>query len=144
MCVLALQSKAEPPQADLGLTLRMLEIFVTLYLSAEMALEVMTLMTAQKRKQWFSSPWTYIDIGVLAVSWLYLVEPENKIVEVARVARVLRPIRTLRLFHSVEVRSYKRNYKHLHRFIIIRDATDDVLADRLSWTASPTVSSRKH
>ena len=103
MVVLAMQSEASPPMGDHGLTLRILEIFVTIYLSAEMALEFLTAMTAMRQLQWLKSPWTWIEIFVLAVSWLYLLDPMNKFVKVCRVMRILRPIRSLRLFHSVEV-----------------------------------------
>ena len=101
MVVLAMQSKAAPPLGDLGLTLRILEIFVTIYLSAEMALEFFTAMTRMRQLQWLRSPWTWIEITVLAVSWSYILSPDSRFVDICRVLRIMRPIRSLRLFHSI-------------------------------------------
>eukprot|EP01052_Picozoa_sp_SAG31_P038514 SAG31_NODE_5164_length_2705_cov_1.179586_1_plen_898_part_01 len=101
MVVLAMQSPADPPSGDLGLTLRILEIFVTIYLSAEMALEYFSAMTRRRELRWLRSPWTWIEVLVLVVSWGYLLAPESRLIDVCRVLRVLRPIRSLRLFHSV-------------------------------------------
>eukprot|EP01050_Picozoa_sp_SAG11_P020525 SAG11_NODE_3472_length_2427_cov_1.326890_2_plen_316_part_01 len=103
MVVLAMQSKADPPVGDLGLTLRVCEIFVTVYLSVELLLEFTVAMTRMRQLQFLRSFWTWIDILVLVVSWMYLAAPDEKVVGIARVLRILRPIRSLRLFHSVGV-----------------------------------------
>lgn len=48
------------------------------------------------------NPWILIDIVVLAVSWIYLLNPAS-IFSIGRVLRVLRPLRTLRMLSDINV-----------------------------------------
>ena len=100
--VLANESKAVPPKTQLAATMKIAEIFVTLFLSFEVFLAVFVKMTSAQRKKIMRHPWVVIDIFVLVVSWLYLYDPK-RIYSIGRVMRVLRPLRTLRMLSDINV-----------------------------------------
>eukprot|EP01043_Picozoa_sp_COSAG02_P021110 COSAG02_NODE_1062_length_14852_cov_93.088660_2_plen_3370_part_00 len=103
MWVLINDSPAQPPDFDLALLLRVVEIFVTVFLSLEMSLELAAHLYARdKLSKYVLNFWTLLDIFVLTVSWFYLYSP-NRFVGVCRVLRVLRPMRTIRIFESVQI-----------------------------------------
>ena len=103
MYVLINDSPAQPPQWDSALLLRIVEMFVTVFLSLEMSLELAThLLAKESFAKYILNPWTVLDIFVLIVSWFYLYSP-NRFVGVCRVLRVLRPMRTIRIFESVQI-----------------------------------------
>lgn len=103
MYVLAVDSPADPPQESSALLLRVIEIFVTVFLSLELTLELLTHIAGQGGlKKYLMNPWTQLDIVVLSVSWWYLYFP-SRLVGVCRALRVLRPVRTIRIFESVQI-----------------------------------------
>eukprot|EP01052_Picozoa_sp_SAG31_P028110 SAG31_NODE_2685_length_5256_cov_2.839442_3_plen_1432_part_01 len=104
MIVLALQSPAFPPDANLDLPLRMMEFFVTVFLSMELSLELAanSLQGTKKMLGFFRNPWHLVDMFVLVVSWAYIYYP-TRFVGVCRALRVLRPMRTVRIFESVSI-----------------------------------------
>lgn len=57
--------------------------------------------TKAERARILHKPWILIDIGVLLISWAYLVEP-LRIFSIGRVLRVLRPLRTLRMLSDIQ------------------------------------------
>jgi hypothetical protein len=84
MYVLAVDSPANPPEESSALLLRVIEIFVTVFLSLELTLELLTHMAGEGRlKKYLQNPWTQLDILVLSVSWCYLYYP-NRLVGVCR------------------------------------------------------------
>ena len=108
MYVLALQSTAVPPNIEQQFTLRIIEIFVTVFISFEMWLQLI-MKLGKKIYSWhaywdyFKDPWNAVDIFVVVVSWLYLLVPDSKWTSIGRVLRVVRPMRSLRLISSVQL-----------------------------------------
>ena len=104
--VLAIQSPAAPPSKDLGIVLRIGEIFVALFLTVEVFIEVAISKTKAERRKIFRDPWVTTDIVVLICSWFYIWElyPDwMRVFSIGRVLRVLRPLRTLRMLQSIGI-----------------------------------------
>eukprot|EP01048_Picozoa_sp_COSAG05_P007046 COSAG05_NODE_484_length_9355_cov_5.704840_3_plen_2541_part_01 len=102
--VLAIQSPTAPPSKDLAIVLRIGEIFVALFLTVEVFIEVAISMTNAERKKVFRDPWLTIDFIVLFASWCYIWEVYSewmRVFSIGRVLRVLRPLRTLRMLSSI-------------------------------------------
>jgi hypothetical protein len=108
MYVLALDSPADPPLKDDALVLRILEVFVTVFLTFELLLGCVATWWAQRSnhqfrmRRFFLNFWTLTDVFVLFVSWLYLYS-KWQMVGVCRALRVVRPMRTVRIFESVQI-----------------------------------------
>jgi hypothetical protein len=104
MYVLASQVPAIPPDPDTFLAVRILEVFVTVFLSMEMGLELSATLLSEDKvaaiKHYLTDPWVVIDIINLVAYWWYIISP-NKITAIGRVLRVIRPLRSLRLLPSV-------------------------------------------
>eukprot|EP01047_Picozoa_sp_COSAG01_P004837 COSAG01_NODE_161_length_23642_cov_713.337000_6_plen_671_part_00 len=100
--ILGNQSRTAPPSSDLNVVMRIGEIFVTLFMSVELFIEVGISMTPAERRRLPQSPWLMNDLFVLIISWAYLVSP-LRLFSIARVLRVLRPLRTLRMLSSINV-----------------------------------------
>ena len=75
---------------------------MTLFLSFEVMIDVAFKMTKAEFLHLNRNPWILIDIVVLAVSWMYLLNPAS-IFSIGRVLRVLRPLRTLRMLSDIGV-----------------------------------------
>ena len=67
MYVLSRQSPAFPPEAEEAVFLRTIEIFLTIFLTLEMALELLTCGAIG----FFTDPWHLVDLFVLLTFWLY-------------------------------------------------------------------------
>eukprot|EP01052_Picozoa_sp_SAG31_P010548 SAG31_NODE_580_length_13940_cov_16.175349_10_plen_2543_part_00 len=108
MYVLAKQSYAEPPNVDEAFTLRIIEIYVTVFVSLEMWLQLTIklgshITSVRAYVKYFKDPWNIVDIFVIVVSWLYLLAPYSRWISIGRVLRVMRPVRSLRLVSGVQL-----------------------------------------
>jgi hypothetical protein len=102
--VLALQSKTVPPSGDLAVVLSMGEVFVTLFLTVDVSIQVVICMTRAERANILKgkSPWVTMDILALLASWAHLAaDTQWRIFSLGRVLRVLRPMRTLRMLSDI-------------------------------------------
>ena len=108
MYVMAKQGYVDPPDAEEQFTLRIVEIYVTVFISFEMWLQILIKLGANLTSpkayiDYFKDPWNVVDIFVLVVSWLYLLAPSNRWVSIGRVLRIVRPMRSLRLISGVQL-----------------------------------------
>jgi hypothetical protein len=123
MWVLAQQCPAFPPADDTATLLRSVEIFVTLFYTLELSLELVVVMASQARTaEYFRNPWHITDFFCLGCFWTYLSYPVllsfiptdaadylhvPKLcpawISVGRAGRVVRPVRTLRLLGDVSL-----------------------------------------
>eukprot|EP01050_Picozoa_sp_SAG11_P023235 SAG11_NODE_4616_length_1833_cov_1.065744_1_plen_284_part_10 len=107
MYVLAHQSRAQPPDLDRAFKLKLVEIFVTVFVSLELWLQVLIHLghSVFHPKDWikyFKDPWVILDVCVVVCSWSYLLYA-NKWASIGRVARVARPLRSLRLVAGIQI-----------------------------------------
>lgn len=110
MYVLSKQSYAVPPSSEDLFSLRIIEIFVTVFISFEMVLQLLmklgkSLTSPHAYVAYFKDPWNAVDIFVLLISWMYLLAPSNRWISIGRVLRVARPMRSLRLVTTVQCES---------------------------------------
>eukprot|EP01043_Picozoa_sp_COSAG02_P017725 COSAG02_NODE_810_length_16920_cov_466.145286_3_plen_3115_part_00 len=123
MWVLAHDSRTFPPTDDLAVVMASAQMFVTIFLTLETALEMVLSITSRHQgfKHYLSDPWHLLDMFVLAVFWLYqfypvfrswivgpvptlasiLPEVTPGVLSVLRALRVVRPLRTLRLLGDI-------------------------------------------
>eukprot|EP01046_Picozoa_sp_COSAG06_P000706 COSAG06_NODE_20_length_33882_cov_18.856969_18_plen_2148_part_00 len=101
--VLALQSPTVPPDPRLSAVLSIGEIFVTLFLTVDVVIQIGVCMTAAQRKRIPKQPWVMIDITALVSSWVFLLYSRSRLFSICRVLRVLRPMRTLRMLSEINV-----------------------------------------
>lgn len=101
--VLALQSRTVPPDQALTSTLNIGEMFVTLFLTVDVSVQIMVCMTPAQRRKIPKQPWVLLDIAALVSSWLYLLYSKTRLFSIGRVLRVLRPLRTLRMLSEIAV-----------------------------------------
>ena len=99
--VLALQSKTVAPDVSLNAVLRIGEVFVTLFLTVDVTIQIGVCMTPAQRRRIPKQPWVLLDIVALISSWMYLVWAPLRVFSIGRVLRVLRPMRTLRMFSEI-------------------------------------------
>ena len=99
--VLAMQSRTVPPSDDMLVVLSIGEMFVTLFLSVDVFIQVVVCMTPAERRRIPKSPWLVLDISALIASWAYVVAPDWRVFSIGRVLRVLRPVRTLRMLSEI-------------------------------------------
>eukprot|EP01046_Picozoa_sp_COSAG06_P024740 COSAG06_NODE_2035_length_7776_cov_4.018106_3_plen_876_part_00 len=76
------------------------EMFVTLFLTVDVFIQVVICMTPAERRRIPKSPWVLMDFVVLIASWAYLFT-HWRVFSIGRVLRVLRPLRTLRMFSQI-------------------------------------------
>jgi hypothetical protein len=99
-----------PPSDNLAITLSIGELFVALFLTVEILLEVVFQKTKAERGRIKNDPLLLLDIVALIASWAYILDlaqtlrmPELKqVFSIGRVARTLRPLRTLRMLSSID------------------------------------------
>eukprot|EP01046_Picozoa_sp_COSAG06_P014619 COSAG06_NODE_910_length_11598_cov_583.165580_10_plen_1373_part_01 len=103
MYVLAKQSPTVPPPEDEVLFLRIIEVFVTVFLTMELFLEMTVTISTRRFKTYVMNLWHWVDYLVLVVSWLYLLDTNNKFTAVCRALRVVRPMRSVRIFSSIKL-----------------------------------------
>lgn len=103
MYVLAKTSPTVPPAEDEVLALRMLEVFVTVFLTMELFMEMVVTIREKRHETYIKNPWHWVDYVVLVVSWMYLLDPENQFTAVCRALRVVRPMRSVSLFSSFKL-----------------------------------------
>ena len=75
MYVLARQSAAFPPSDEEAIVLQSFQIFVTIFFTLEMLLEMVIVASSRKTRSYFSDPWHLLDVLVLIVFWLSLLYP---------------------------------------------------------------------
>jgi hypothetical protein len=75
MYVLARQSAAFPPSDEEAIVLQSCQIFVTIFFTLEMLLEMVIVASSRKTRSYFSDPWHLLDMLVLIVFWLSLLYP---------------------------------------------------------------------
>jgi hypothetical protein len=145
MYVLANQSAAYPPTDEFAVVLQSCQIFVTIFFTLEILLELVVVVTSSHSAGYFKDPWHIIDLSVLLVFWMYLLYPmfynamleipgltaerlalagftehQPALISVLRVARVLRPLRTLRMLGDVTLVGQCIGHSaHLFRDIIL-------------------------
>ena len=98
--VLAIESYTTRPSPDMLVVLRMGELFVTLFLTVDVFIQVAICMTPAERRRIPKSPWVIMDFVVLMASWGYLMT-HWRVFSIGRVLRVLRPLRTLRMLSQI-------------------------------------------
>jgi hypothetical protein len=123
MWVLAKDSRTFPPSDDEAIVMASAQMFITIFLTLEMMLELVLSATSRRALQeYFSDGWHLLDIFVLMVFWLHQFYPSFRgwIVplipalgslpeitpgglSVLRALRVLRPLRTLRLLGDISL-----------------------------------------
>ena len=105
MYVLAMQSPTVPPPPDEVVTLRILEVFVTIFMTMELALEAIVMLSTRRVCRYMQNPWHWVDYVVLVTYWMFLFDPDpdNKFSAVCRALRVVRPMRSLRIFRPVKL-----------------------------------------
>ena len=110
MFVLANQSPAVPPDADTAFALRVIEIFVTVFISMEIAIECVLIVLSNQVnfKSYFTNGWNIVNLYVMCISWVFLIfellfstkmEPGNadllfNAVSASRILRIFRPMKT--------------------------------------------------
>ena len=80
-----------------------LEVFVTVFLTMELFLEMVVAVSNKRHMVYAMNPWHWVDYLVLTVSWMFLLDPENKFTAVCRALRVVRPMRSVRIFSSIKL-----------------------------------------
>eukprot|EP01043_Picozoa_sp_COSAG02_P026014 COSAG02_NODE_1484_length_12382_cov_6.377758_2_plen_3395_part_00 len=103
MYVLAMTSPTVPPPDDEILALRMMEVFVTVFLTMELFMEMVVTIKTKRHETYVKNPWHWVDYFVLVVSWMYLLDPDNQFTAVCRALRVVRPMRSVSLFSSFKL-----------------------------------------
>lgn len=124
MWVLAHDSRTFPPSDDLAIVMASAQMFVTIFFTLEMLLELVLSVTSKRGlKHYFSDAWHILDMCVLLVFWLnqfypvfrgwivavvpasadFIPEVTPGILSMMRALRVLRPLRTLRLLGDITI-----------------------------------------